>query len=418
MFLQFLNIQFFKGILITTFFVFMCSISLAINYLAIIFNRSKVKKSIQSQTNEKIEILNQINYSNFFNSLSDLVLNVIQKETHSETVLVLMADNGSPFIFCQSGQNILKTAKQLIKSKHSARQLVTINGELYYFIPMFQPPEQIFVCFRTTETLDLNKLEAFITQYSNILKFAKLMHLTDQKYIRPTVKNSKILQMKLFSSIQQEKNKHINYLHDTVLQPIIALRTLTSNLQGDKVVLELIDSEITKLIDSIRLEIFDTSPSTLYHLSFEENIQILMNHLNQRYPETDFQLSLPVYQSNPIPDLFVAPVYRIIKELNENIGKHAQATIGRTTIVIDSTYVTITVQDNGVGMDDAILLEQNLIQAKGHIGLLSIKNEVSWLNGSFKIGKNTIKKNGTAFSIVIPVNTQRGAEFRENIADR
>ncbi|WP_228095323.1 hypothetical protein, partial [Enterococcus casseliflavus] len=121
---------------------------------------------MNTHNNEKVEILNQINYSNFFNSVSDLVLNALQKEAHNETLLLLMEDHGSPFVFCQSGDNFLRAAKKNIKLKHDNTQTISINGNLYYFISIFDSPERIFVFFQRTEVyVDLHSIKELIIQY-------------------------------------------------------------------------------------------------------------------------------------------------------------------------------------------------------------------------------------------------------------
>lgn len=135
-------------------------------------------------------------------------------------------------------------------------------------------------------------------------------------------------------------------MHDNVLQSVIGLHTLVSNLHGNDEIESLVRIEFSKLIRSIRDEVFNISPSTLYYLSFEENIQILIEDFNHKYPEIEFLL---IYQLNrrTLPKHLVAPVYRVIKELNENIGKHSQATFGITKILNKKNILSIIIEDNG-----------------------------------------------------------------------
>jgi two-component system sensor histidine kinase ComP len=145
------------------------------------------------------------------------------------------------------------------------------------------------------------------------------MHTNQQKYIDSSLGTTELLQAKLFNNLEKEKTKYTHYLHDSVLQSVIGLHTLVSNLHGDDEIESLVRIEFSKLIRSIRDEVFNISPSTLYYLSFEENIQILIEDFNHKYPEIEYLL---IYQLNgELPKHLVAPVYRVIKELNENIGK-------------------------------------------------------------------------------------------------
>ena len=162
----------------------------------------------------------------------------------------------------------------------------------------------------------------------------------------------------------------------------------------------LVRIEFSKLIRSIRDEVFNISPSTLYYLSFEENIQILIEDFNHKYPEIEYLL---IYQLNgELPKHLVAPVYRVIKELNENIGKHSQATYGITKILNKKNILSIVIEDNGKGIHDYFKIEKNLFKGKEHIGLLSIKNDLKWLNGSFEISPMETVNPGTIIEINIP----------------
>ena len=110
-----------------------------------------------------------------------------------------------------------------------------------------------------------------------------------------------------------------------------------------------------------------------------------------------------IYQLNgELPKHLVAPVYRVIKELNENIGKHSHATYGITKILNKKNILSIVIEDNGKGIRDYFKSEKNLFKGKEHIGLLSIKNDIKWLNGSFKIFPMEIVNPGTIIEINIP----------------
>jgi len=92
----------------------------------------------------------------------------------------------------------------------------------------------------------------------------------------------------------------------------------------------------------------------------------------------------------------------VIKELNENIGKHSQATFGITKILYRKNILSIVIEDNGKGIHDYFKIENNLFKEKEHIGLLSIKNDLKWLNGSFEIFPMETVNPGTIIEINIP----------------
>ncbi|WP_267571135.1 hypothetical protein [Enterococcus faecalis] len=101
-----------------------------------------------------------------------------------------------------------------------------------------------------------------------------------------------------------------------------------------------------------------------------------------------------------------------MKELNENIGKHADAEIGKVTVEIDNAEIQLIVEDDGVGVGNILEFEKSLIQTNDHIGLLSIKNDINWLNGSFKMLSLPGPNSGTKVWVTIPC--MKGEQY-ENI---
>lgn len=154
------------------------------------------------------------------------------------------------------------------------------------------------------------------------------------------------------------------------------------------------------MIASIRQEIFHIAPSTLYHIPLTDNITILMQDFSRRYPETNFTFTWD--SRHDVPSRLVTPVYRIIKELNENIGKNAQATQALTKLTIHDAILTLFIQDNGLGIPAIENFEQILLQNQTHIGLLSIKNDIKWLNGTFNLLPPTDLFSGVNIKITIP----------------
>lgn len=106
----------------------------------------------------------------------------------------------------------------------------------------------------------------------------------------------------------------------------------------------------------------------------------------------------------------------MIKELNENIGKHAQATQAFTKITVHQSILTLFIQDNGLGILDIENFEQTLLQNHAHIGLLSIKNDLKWLNGTFTLLPPRDSFSGVNIKITIPL-IKRKEEDDENFAN-
>lgn len=400
-----LNISMGNKIIVTFFFSLLCYIYRYFNYLFRTFEEKKIKKNIKELSNEKIEILGQVTYASILNNLASLLLNSIKSETQSATILVLMKSENDTFVLCQSGKVLVKFAKKIVRNNFFSKQTVNIKGEDFYLVTALDNEEGLFLFFKKNKlSIDLDTLENILVQYVKIFTSLKQIYTSRQNYIVSTIDTNDLVQMKLFNNLEKEKNKYTHYLHDNVLQSIIGLHTLVSDLHGDTEIESLVKIEFSRLIRSIRDEIFNISPSTLYYLSFEENIRILIEDFNQKYTKIKF-VSIHNLESK-LPKYLFAPVYRIIKEINENIGKHSKAAFGITKMYSNQESFSLVIEDDGIGISDYFHLEKKLIQSKDHIGLLSIKNDLKWLNGSFEIVSKPTIDMGTIIKITIPIENR------------
>jgi signal transduction histidine kinase len=89
-------------------------------------------------------------------------------------------------------------------------------------------------------------------------------------------------------------------------------------------------------------------------------------------------------------------VFRIVQELLQNILKHSQATEVIVQLSKNNNELSITVEDNGVGFDNAN------INAKKGIGFKNIQARLKIINGSIDV-RSAINK-GTSIYIQCPVN--------------
>lgn len=127
----------------------------------------------------------------------------------------------------------------------------------------------------------MKSIHKTVEQHGTLIITVRLLHLNSKSYVKDPIEVCQLLRIKLFNSMEIEKKNYANYLHDNILQSVIGLHTLISNLSGDVMVTDLINEEFSKLVSSIRSEIFNTYPSTLYHLTFKENLQILIDDFNK-----------------------------------------------------------------------------------------------------------------------------------------
>jgi len=90
---------------------------------------------------------------------------------------------------------------------------------------------------------------------------------------------------------------------------------------------------------------------------------------------------------------------RIIQEALNNVGKHAHARMAFVQLNLEANdWMILTIQDDGVGFDPAIL--DQAVQ-RGQIGLARIRERVEDLGGTFLLQSH--RGRGTKVQVTLPV---------------
>lgn len=382
------------------------------------WEQQQKKKQQQAQKEflfEKKELLNQLTYNQFLQEVAKLLTFSIEEQSKSPRFLVLLKSGNDYLSLSQKGTSLKNIALSKIPDLLAKQGAFFHDGLAYEWFHLEIQSENIWLFFeQTDQTISHSMIRSLIEKYLKFIQMVRFLHLAQKPTFEIPLDTNVQLQAKLFNSLETQKKKQADYLHDDVLQTIIALKTLTTRLKGDAAIKNLVEDSFSQLIASIRQEIFHIAPSTLYHIPLTDNITILMQDFSRRYPETNFTFTWD--SRHDVPSRLVAPVYRIIKELNENIGKHAQATQALTKLTIHDAILTLFIQDNGLGIPAIENFEQILLQNQTHIGLLSIKNDIKWLNGTFTLLPPTDLFSGVNIKITIPL-MDRKEENDEDFAN-
>lgn len=181
------------------------------------------------------------------------------------------------------------------------------------------------------------------------------------------------------------------YLHDNILQNIIATKNMVSMLASDQVALQdLAVHTLSELNDSIRSQIHEIYPSSLHDLPFERNIHILIDELRKKYLAIPaLHITYEIYEPLDAESAYV--FYRALQEFLNNTSKYAQADhLWISMQTIDDRW-QLQYRDDGLPLEDA---GESKIR---HLGLSSLSQQVHALKGSFTID-NHLKQ----FTIKLP----------------
>ena len=87
-----------------------------------------------------------------------------------------------------------------------------------------------------------------------------------------------------------------------------------------------------------------------------------------------------------LPRLVSEAVYRIVRESLSNVHKHAQASAVVVSLHRDHDSVTVTIQDNGIGLAEPQSLEAD--DRDLHFGVVTMRQVAAQVQGDVRIGNN------------------------------
>ncbi|HEX8508943.1 MAG TPA: sensor histidine kinase [Propionibacteriaceae bacterium] len=143
-----------------------------------------------------------------------------------------------------------------------------------------------------------------------------------------------------------------------------------------------------------------------------------------RLPETILSLTVPLQEKGidvvthveEVPELDsdqVTTLYRVSREVLSNVVQHAQATQASVTLAAheetsfpSGRSVTLTITDNGVGIDPERLDRR----AEGHLGLRLLRDRVEHLRGTFRLER--APEGGTILRVELPLAKTSGSARR------
>ncbi len=204
---------------------------------------------------------------------------------------------------------------------------------------------------------------------------------------------------------EQERSRIGRELHDGIMVQFSAVKMNLSTLINRYNHLPGISSfkEPVTQLDNATRELRRTAhnlmPAALLEEGLTDAVYFFCKNLEQSAP-----ISIHVQSFGSIPRF--APetelsIYRIIQELVHNIIKHANATQALVELSGQNNLLLISIEDNGAGMPESI---RNNMQSK--IGLTTVKNRISALNGHLDIRSNAGK--GTIINIEFDINHLTG----------
>lgn len=209
---------------------------------------------------------------------------------------------------------------------------------------------------------------------------------------------------KIITAQEDERKRLAADLHDGIIQSLIAiwyrLQRIKSAPETDPEKWYDEISDLTNLlseqIQDIRRILYDLRPLILDNYGLIPAVESYVHNLQEKH-------NLPVEivtsgKDKRLESKTEVTLFRILQEALANVIKHAHATQVKVKLAITKEEATLEVEDNGTGLDFALL---SAGQARNRLGLASIQERALLLAGSCNIDSQPGK--GTHITVKIPL---------------
>ena len=206
-------------------------------------------------------------------------------------------------------------------------------------------------------------------------------------------------------SLAEERQRHriATELHDTVSQMLAFALTKLQNIHetasGDNLEsLSDICGMVSKVVGNMRSMTFDICSPTLYKFDLETAVSELLDDKFTMCDEISYSFRNDS-KAKPLSEDIKIVLFQSIRELVNNIIKHAQAHNVEVDIQRREDTIRITVNDDGIGFNvEELKLPE---RSRGGFGLFSIGERLEYIGGSFKLQAQPGR--GSSFTLEAPL---------------
>jgi two-component system sensor histidine kinase DegS len=206
--------------------------------------------------------------------------------------------------------------------------------------------------------------------------------------------------------LEEERRRIARDLHDGPAQALtnISMRLgvlhnlMASNPERATVELDRINRRLIEVINEVRRLIYDLRPVAID----EVGLRSAIGELCGKY-RNDWRIPVKLSVAEDVTD-DIAParqvaVYQLVKEILNNVAKHAEATEVTVGMRRSGADLVVEVCDNGKGFDPSAI-------PAGRYGIIGMRERARYLGGSLDIQSKI--GNGSKFTIQIPVYQNTG----------
>jgi two-component system sensor histidine kinase UhpB len=232
------------------------------------------------------------------------------------------------------------------------------------------------------------------SEFLNIQTQFNLMADSLQKARKDNIRLTK----KIINTQEEERKVIARDLHDDLSQSVTTIQVLASSVNASKKIssAHLAAKSILETTQSIRKVIRNIMqnlrPGCLDELGLRIALKDFLQGWEKQNPSIQLQAKLQYSDINPSETVSIA-IFRTLQEALTNITRYANASEVRVTLQLSDDYVSLEIEDNGLGFDP-----NGVIYG---FGLLGIRERIEGLSGKFNL--ETQLGMGTKIQVVLPV---------------
>ena len=194
---------------------------------------------------------------------------------------------------------------------------------------------------------------------------------------------------------EERQNRELSeLLHDGPLQNLLAVRLDLDDLRDNPTSegFDRLDAALRETVTTLRTTVSTLHPQVLAQVGLAAAVRELVVKHQQRH-SAEFTIDIDDV-GRPVAQ---ALLYRSARELLANVHKHSRAEQVSVSLRCSGGSTVLSVADDGIGFDTAILATR---VAEGHIGLASLINGVEAAGGSIEFHPKP--GGGTVVTVTVP----------------
>ena len=245
-----------------------------------------------------------------------------------------------------------------------------------------------------SKPLDRRELIARVRTITRLNRYRTLMEQRE---------NIRQMAERVVAAQEEERQRISRELHDDLGQALTTHLLSLRNLQEDLSIpveemfaqLQALYNQSYEVLVKIRRLARDLRPPVLDALGLKVAMQTYCTEFTRR---THLPVIFEAEASLPeLPDAYNIALYRTLQEALTNVVKHAQASQVWVELSREDETVNLTVQDNGIGMDEET-------STSNGIGLAGLRERITVVGGTLNI--SSAPKRGTILSAQFPLENR------------